>query len=102
MLYNKKKILINVNKEIITDIYIKEKILNIKFMSVKHDKIFPIYCSKSDTIVKLEEIFYIKYLEYKEYNTYLTVNGNSIKRFKTIEENGIKEGNDIIVNIYEK
>ena len=71
-------------------------------MSANHDKIFPISCLNSDILVKFEEIFYIKYPEYKEYNTFLTVNGNPIKRFKSIEENGIKEGNDIIVNIYEK
>ena len=80
----------------------KDKILNINFMSVKHDKIFPISCLNSDIIVKFEEIFYNEYPEYKEYNTFLTANGNPIKRFKSLEENGIKEGSEIIVNIYEK
>ena len=71
-------------------------------MSVNHDKIFPVVCSKGDTLVKYEEEFYNEYPEYKEYNTYLTANGEQIKRFKTIEENGIKQGMDILVNIYEK
>ena len=79
----------------------REEIFAITFMSVSHDKIFPITCLNTDTIVKCEEIFYNEYPEYKEYNTYLTANGNPIKRFKTIEENGIKQGNSIIVNIYE-
>ena len=79
----------------------REKIFGITFMSVSHDKIYPIICSNTDTIVKCEEIFYNEYPEYKEYNTYLTANGNIIKRFKTIEENGIKQGMAIIVNIYE-
>ena len=79
----------------------KEKIIAINFMSVSHDKIFPIFCLKNDTLVKYEEIFYNEYPEYKEYNTYLTSNGKQIKRFKTIEENGIKQGMAIIVNIYE-
>ena len=80
----------------------KEKTLIINFMSVNRDKTFQISCLNSDIIAKSEEIFYNKYPEYKEYNTYLTSNGNSIKRFKTIEENGIKQGSEIIVNIYEK
>ena len=77
------------------------KMLIINFMSISHDKIYLIYCSNNDTIVKCEEIFYNEYPEYKEYNTYLTVNENPIKRFKTLEENGIKQGTAIIVNIYE-
>ena len=75
--------------------------LAINFMSVSHDKILPITCLKNDSLVKYEEIFYNEYPEYKEYNTYLTANGKQIKRFKTLEENGIKQGSAIIVNIYE-
>ena len=79
----------------------REKTLAINFMSVSHDKIFPIVCLNTDALVKYEEIFYNEYPEYKDYNTYLTDNGNPIKRFKTIKENGIKQGSAIIVNIYE-
>ena len=79
----------------------RSKTLAINFMSVSHDKIYPISCSNNDTIVKCEEIFYNEYPEYKDYNTYLTANGNPIKRFKTLEENGIKQGCAIIVNIYD-
>ena len=75
--------------------------LAINFMSVSHDKILPITCLKNDSLVKYEEIFYNEYPEYKDYNTYLTANGSPIKRFKTIKENGIKQGSAIIVNIYE-
>ena len=75
--------------------------LAINFMSVSHDKILPITCLKNDSLVKYEEIFYNEFPEYKDYNTYLTANGNPIKRFKTIKENGIKQGSAIIVNIYE-
>ena len=39
--------------------------------------------------------------KYKEYNTYLTANGSTVKRFKTIEENKIKKGNTIIINRYD-
>ena len=89
------------NKLKLNNMIDKEQQLAINFMSVSHDKIFPIICLKNDSLVKYEEIFYNEYPEYKDYNTYLTANGNPIKRFKTIKENGIKQGSAIIVNIYE-
>ena len=78
-----------------------EKRFAIFFMSVDQQIHYPIACNSNDSIVKLEEIIYNEYPQYKEYNTYLTVNGRQVKRFKTIKENGIKEGNAITVNIYE-
>ena len=73
----------------------------INFISVDQKILYPISCNINDSIAKLEEIVYNQYPEYKEYNTYLTVNGMQIKRFKTIKENNIKEGNAITINIYE-
>ena len=79
----------------------KGQIMSINFMSVSHDKIFPVSCSNNDILVNLEQLFYNEYPEYKDHNTYLTVNGKSVKRFKTIGENGIKQGNAIIVDVYD-
>ena len=84
--------------------YIKpgEKIIAIFFTSNGEDIQRPISCKNTDTFVKIEEQIYNEYPQYKEYNTYLTVNGNIIDRFKTLNENGIKDGNIIIVNIYDE
>ena len=79
-----------------------EKILSIFFTSNQQDIHRPISCKNTDTFVKIEEQIYNEYPKYKDYNTYLTVNGNIIKRFKTLNENGIKDGNTIIVNIYDE
>ena len=62
---------------------------------------YPIVCKTSDTIVKLEEEVYNEFPKYKDVITYLTVNGNQVKRFKTIEENEIHKGDTILVNIYD-
>ena len=59
-------------------------------------------CKNTDIISRLEEKLYDEYPEFKEFNTYLMVNGNLVKRFKTLDENGIKNGNSIIVNIYDE
>ena len=84
--------------------YIKpgEKIIAIFFTSNGEDIQRPISCKNTDTFVKIEEQIYNEYPKYKEYNTYLTVNGNIIDRFKTLNENGIKDGNIIVVNIYDE
>jgi hypothetical protein len=74
--------------------------LMITFTSFDQQIYCPISCGVNDTIVKLEEKLYNKYSKYKDYNTYLTNNGNIVKRFKTIQENGIENGNIIIVNIF--
>ena len=91
----------NDNNEI-TTIKSGEKIIAIFFTSNLQDIHMPIPCKNTDTFVKIEEKIYNEYPKYKDYNTYLTVNGNVIKRFKTLEENGIKSGNTIIVNIYDE
>ena len=87
------------NKNKITSIKSGEDIIAICFISIDQNIHRPISCKKTDILVKIEEKIYHEYPEYKDYNTYLTVNKNVINRFKTLEENGIKDGNTIIVNI---
>ena len=74
----------------------------VNFTSTSQDIQFPMACKNTDIFARLEEKLYNEYPKYKDYNTYLTVNGNLIKRFKSLEENGIKNGNSIIVNIYDE
>ena len=69
------------------------------FRSVDQKILYPISCKSNDIVVKVEQQLYDEFPQYKEFNTYLTCNGNVIKRFKTIEENGIKNGNTIIVGV---
>ena len=73
----------------------------ITFRAINQDFIHPMVCNKKDSISRLEEELYNKYPKYKELNTYLTCNGIVLKRFKTVGENNIKEGDAIIVNIIE-
>ena len=93
--------LINANNNTITSINQGEKIIAVLFNSTKQDINRPISCKNTDTFARIEEKIYNEYPKYKDYNTYLTVNGNIIKRFKTFDENKIKDGNVIVVNIYD-
>jgi hypothetical protein len=70
-------------------------------MPLDQSFIRPIACNNTDTLVKLEQIIYKEYPKFKEYNTYLTVGGEIKKRFKTLDENGIKDSTAIVINIYE-
>ena len=78
-----------------------EKILAINIISTDHKVNHAIPCKNTDIFVKLEEELYDEYPEYKEVNTYFTSGGNVIKRFKSIQENNIKNHDKILLNIYE-
>ena len=90
------------NQDKITKSKSEEEIVALFFTSSNGEIQRPISCSNADTFAKIEEKIYNEYPKYKDYNTYLTVNGNVVKRFKTLDENKIKDGNIIIINIYDE
>ena len=55
-------------------------------------------CKNTDTFIRLEEKLNNDFPKLKEYETYFEVNGRRIKRFKTLDENKIK--NNDIINIF--
>ena len=67
--------------------YIGGKSFAISFESIDYRLRYPIVCRNNTTIARLEEEVYNAFPDYKECNTYLTCNGETLKRFKTIEEN---------------
>ena len=89
---------LNENKDGITSsISGPEKVIVVKFMSLGKDDIsnYEMVCKNTDLFVKLEERLYNDFPQYKNYQTFFMVNVKGILRFKTLEENGIKN-NDII------
>ena len=78
-----------------------EKIMAISIMSLDGKVNYAISCKNTDIFVKLEEELYEEYPEYKDVNTYFTSGGNTIKRFKSIQENNIKNHDKILLNVYE-
>ena len=88
---------INENKNEITTFNPGEKILSILFMAQDSQDIYnySMACKNTDLFVRIEERLYNEFPQYKNYETYFKVNSRPILRFKTLEENRIKN-NDII------
>ena len=78
-----------------------ERVIAVHFTSPDHRINYSLPCKNTDVFVKLEQQLYMEYPEYKNENTYFTVSGNSVKRFKTLDENHIKNHDIILLNVYE-
>jgi hypothetical protein len=79
-----------------------DNIISIGFMSV-NQKIQNYNRAYKDTEIfaRVEQELYDEYPEFKEKETYLMNKANKIKRFKTLKENNIRNGDVIQVHIYE-
>ena len=75
-----------------------EKILSIQFKSSDQIIDFCVPCKNTDIFVRLEEQLYEHYPEYKETNNYFLCNGTTVLRFKSLEENRIKNHDKIYLN----
>ena len=69
----------------------------INFVSMGNQDIinYNIKCKKTDLFVDLEKKLYRDYPQFKEVETYFQVGATKINRFKTVEQNKIKD-NDVI------
>jgi len=74
-----------------------DKVIAVNFVSMGNNNIGHYYSifKNQDLFVRLEEILYNDFPQFKEHETYFEVKGKRIKRFKTLEQNLIKN-NDII------
>ena len=77
-----------------------EKILCIHFKSMDQKVDLAIPYKNTDIFASLEEQLYENYPEYKETNNFFTCNGKVINRFKSLEENRIKNSDKILLNNY--
>ena len=59
---------------------------------------YPVVCKNTDLFVRLEEKLYNEYPQFKNYETYFEVKTKRIKRFKTLDENKIK--NKDVINVF--
>ena len=84
-------------KNLITSINPGEKVFAVSFMTEGNQDIinYCMACKNTDLFVRLEEKLYNDFPKFTNYETFFMVNTKKILRFKTLDENNIKN-NDII------
>ena len=75
------------------------KIFSVNFISLDETVHYSVICKNKDKFSKIESMLYDKYPEYKDANKYFVVNGQKIDISKNLDENGIKNGDIIILKI---
>ena len=92
-------------KQLRNNNYIKlkpgEKLMSIIFLSVDQKIHHSFVCKNTDIFAEIEQKLYVEYPEYKEGENFFIVNGNKVSRFKSLDENNIKNSDKITLNILE-
>ena len=73
-----------------------EKLISLNFISSDKKLISSIICKNTDEFNKIESQLYKNHPEYFKNEISLTFNGKKIKGYKSLEQNGIKN-DDIII-----
>ena len=95
--YKKQNNSLNKKQSLFTLLNVEDKIFSVIFKTEgkEEDLHYKMSYRNSDLFVRLEEKLYNAYPKYKNYEAFFLVNNRKILRFKTMEENNIKD-NDII------
>ena len=88
--------------------------LKVKMEEDKDNKLINVTFQSSDSIINttissfendkfniLEEKLYVEYEQYRDTNNVFLVSGNQVLRFKTLKENKIKDGQVVIMNVFD-
>ena len=78
-------------------LYSLDDIVIVNFTSTDQIIHLSLKCIKTEIFAHIEEKLYKEYPDYKETNNYFLSQGKQILRFKTIEENNIKDGYTIML-----
>ena len=78
-----------------------EKIMCVIFVTGNHEIHYPFICKDKKKFNELENLLYEKFPKYKETENFFTVNGNKVNKSKTLEENKIKDGDVVLLNVFE-
>ena len=75
-----------------------EVLMSIIFISSDQNLHYSVICKNTDEFYKIESQIYKKYPEYTENENFFILNGKKINRYKTLEQNGVKNNDIIILN----
>ena len=76
----------------------KEELISVIFNSLDQKIHYSVICKNTDKFNKLEEKLYLAYPQFSETDNFFTLNGKIINKFKSLEENNIKDNDVIIIN----
>ena len=76
---------------------LSDNMIKIKIVSVEKDVNFSLVAKNTDSFSSIESRLYHKYPKYRETENIFFFSGNKINRYRTIEENKIKNGDIILV-----
>jgi len=79
-----------------------EKLMSIIMVSNDQKIHYSIICKNSQKFTKIEENLYERYPEYIESENFFLVNGNKINKYKSLEENKIKNSDIITLFKYDE
>jgi len=74
-----------------------EKLISVIFTSSDKMILYSAICKNTEKFIKLEEKLYNNYPEYSNSDNYFMVNGNIINKINTLDENKIKDSDNIIL-----
>ena len=77
--------------------YKRNQMIALNFMSTDNSLNYAISCIKKDIFIDAERKLYDKFPEYRETNNNFVVDGKTILRFKSIEENHLENGIPIMI-----
>ena len=75
-----------------------EKLISVIFTSSDENMFYSIICKNTQKFIELEKKLYNDYPEYSKYDNYFMINGNSVNKNKSLDENKIRN-NDVIILI---
>ena len=78
-----------------------DNLMTVIFYSIDQKIHYSLICKKTDKFNKIENELFEVYPEYQDSEYYFIANGQIIKRFKTLEENKIKNSQVITLNQYD-
>ena len=78
-----------------------EKLMNITIKSGYQKIKYSLICKNTDKINDIEKMLYKKFPDFPKTENYFLCNGASIEKFKSLEENKIKDGDILLVYKFE-
>ena len=78
-----------------------EKLMVVKIKSINQDISYSMICKNTSIFSEIVNSLYNIYPKYRDIGCFFICNGKKINEYQTIEKNGIKSGDNIILNIYD-